>query len=792
MVPLASEVSALRAVSFRISSASKAELPHVVAYLSQYLPSCKNLLSSSEVLAQKDSDAAVVLHRFNTQLSSLLQDRTAEGRWAAIVLVKAAIESGAWETLRKSNGWVRGLLVILKKPDPPITRCLCIIALTRIFMLTWQYPTLIREITTPALPTFVSTCLANLTARNNSPDELRATLESFAQLIPHHPTIFRTHQDAIGRLLQSVFDAPQMTISSDIRDLACRVSISIHQCEPKGGATEKWEKSLVATVKAAHVLVDKTFIAIEEDWQSVAGNNPNKHALSGLYNSSQQSKDASERPVYQFVVSGSHSVLNHLRLLAGYFSISTPSNVTVSLGAVCDLLTRLLAVTISQSTSRSSIKFNRDSSREEREAVAQVLPEIHLASLEVLSAILDRYGNQLTPTLQSFIDQLVWIFHAESSDRVVKTAVYTVMKTLISLAGPTLTKQTVTPLRKLIIACCEDLLPSKEELKNDQTSASKQPQATMNADTFLKQPKDTSVKAIQFPGLQAAAWNLLPILLAKLPAKHIPVALRSHLDRTAVITRHKDAMIASTLNPPSADSGRSANSLLPLLAREYASAPSVEAILRPRMGVIETGRRNQSQNGNLDDEEEDVDMSGAEEADDEEDEDMVTDLDGRTHLPVDEAERERARVIMRPSNSPDVETETNREVEDIAHAEQNLITAALDSYMTGVAPSAEEQERLMVDAAMHGSETARPVGHVPDVLGSGKKRGRDELDGSVVESDKRRRAGAPGSVVAGENVVTMPGEDGEAAAGGDSDDDDDEFEIPQLVMGADSEDEDDE
>lgn len=751
MAPQASSISALRAASFRISSASKNELPHVVAYVSQSLISCKDLLSAPEP-AQKDSDAAVVLHRFNTQLSALLQDRTAEGRWAAIVLVKAAIEAGGWETLRKSNAWVRGLLNILKKPDPPITRCLCIIVLTRIFMLTWDFPTLIREITTPALPTFVSTCLSNLTSRPLSQDELRTTLECFAQLIPRHPTIFRTHQDAVGRLLKSIFDASKASVPADVKDLASRVSILLHQCEPKGGAGEKWEKSLVATVKSAHGLADKTFIGIEEDWQSVASNNINKHSLKDLYQQSQSSKNASERPVQHFITSGSDGLLNHLRLLAGYFSIATPANVTVSLGQVTDLLTRLFAITISQSASKTSIKFNRDVSREERDAVAQVLPEIHLASLELLSAILDRYGNQLTPTLQSFIDQLLWIFHAESSDRTVKTAVYTVMKTIVDLVGPSMTKQTIISLRKLIAACCEDLLPSKAEKEAEQTTpgnGNKPAQTIMNADTFLKQPKSANlaVQPAQFPQLQTAAWNLLPSLLSRLPAKHIPVAVRSQMDRVAVITRHKDAMVASTLNAPPSEGGRAgANSLLPLLAREYASDSQVEALLRPRMPVIETGRRTMAPGTDFvpeedEDENEDAEMSEAED---------------------DEAERESV------SNSPDVLSQPSNEVKETAQADQTLITEALDAYMSGPVPRAQPAAETEMVVETQEKETDRPAGKATDVLG---KRTRET---SPAESDKRPKA-----------VST-------AAAAADDSDDDDDFDIPQLVMGGDSDDEEEE
>ncbi|KAL1304465.1 hypothetical protein AAFC00_003459 [Neodothiora populina] len=791
MAPQASAVSALRAITFRISSATKAELPHVVAYVSPSLASCKDLLSEPENLNQKDTDAAIVVNRFNTQIQALLQDRTPEGRWAAVVLVKAAIESGGWETLRRSIGWVRGLLAILKRPDPPITRCLCMIALTRIFMLTWDYPTLIREITTPAVPTFVSTCLNNLATRAYSQDELRTTLETFAHLLPRHPTIFRTNQDAVAKLLQSVLEGSGSSTGPAIRDLARRVSVLLHQCEPKGGAGEKWERSLVATVKATHVVADKTFMSIEEDWQSVAGNHVNKHALSSHYRTSQESKDASDRPVQQFVVSGSDALISNLRLLTSYFSIATPANVVASVGQVTDLLTRLLAVSISTSASKTTVKFNKDSSREERDALTQVLPAIHLAAIQTLAAILKRYGSQLASSVHTFVDQLLWVFNASPSNRGIRTAVYRVMTSLIDLSGPTMTKTTVSSLRKLIVACCEDLLPSQTLDKPDVSANTngtnnKAPQATMNADSFLKTPTSKTsassatnassaiVKQTQFPALHFAAADLLPRLLCKLPSSRIPVALRSLLDRTAVLTRHKSAMTASALNPPGTQTGaKGANSILPLLAREYSDDAAVEALLRPRMPVIETGRRAIAAAGAIDDA-----MAGEEDENEQSDEDNDDD-DDEDEMEVDSAAA---------SNNTTTEASADAAAAAAAAKAQSALSSAINIF-TDSAPAVTgtKRPRSPSNAA---TTTALTTSAPPN--------------GTAVESEKRLKASPaddeveiPTSVVAGDTVTTLPSapdissssSETRANAVEESDDDDDNFEIPTLVMGADSDDE---
>lgn len=757
MTTKASAVSLLRAASYRISSAAPNDLPRLVAHLATSLVSCKQLLSSPEA-SNKDSDAAVVLHRFNTQISSLLQDRTVQGRWAAIVLVKAVIEAGGWETLRKSNAWVRPLLAILKKPDPPTTRCLCILALTRIFTLTRDYPTLVREITTPALPTFVSTCLSNLAARPYSQHELRTTLESFAQLLPHHPTIFRTHQTAISQLIVSTIES---STSRDITQLACRISVLLHQCEPKGGAAQKWETSLAATVRLAHSAADKALIAVQEDWQSVAGNNINKHALLPTYNNAQESKAPSDRPVQQFVSAGAESLKQNLHLLTTYFSLATNSHVTASLGSIADLLTRLFAVTISHSASRTSVKFLPGTDREQRDALACLLPDIHVAALELLSTLLDRYGHQLTPALHSFFDQLLWIFHAESSNVAVRTAVYAVMHKLLQLIGPTMTKQSTASMRRFIVACCDDLMPAQEEKPTQANpDAAKPAQGAMNADSFLRQSKASSVLQTQFAGLHKAAHDLLPIFLSNLPSKHVPVAIRSQIDRAAVVSRHKDAMVASTLNHPLSD-GVSAktNSLLPLLAREFPQEPQVETLLRPRMPVIETGRRSTGQvNGGAEDEDEhesdiDVDevLDDAEENEnDDDDDDDVLQSEEQTGT-----------------------AEANKAMEEPTHNGRDLVNQALHAYNAREPTNAAEKE-VVIGTAEKSTEVLGKRARSPGPSSAGKR--------------QRSTSVALDQPQANLMVATSTAPSATAEAGAEESDDE-EFEIPQLVMGSDSEDE---
>lgn len=93
----------------------------MVAYLVGSLRDCKDVLSSPQQqgTGKDGSETAVLVHKYKTQLSIFLQEKSVEARWAAVVLVKATVEIGGWEVLRGCGPWVRGLLGLLGVRTPP-------------------------------------------------------------------------------------------------------------------------------------------------------------------------------------------------------------------------------------------------------------------------------------------------------------------------------------------------------------------------------------------------------------------------------------------------------------------------------------------------------------------------------------------------------------------------------------------------------------------------------------------------------------------------------------------------
>jgi len=105
----------LRVLCFQLSSTPTADLPRLTPVLLGHVLRCQVPLSSPAGNAAKAdaSASSVLVHKFKTQLSTLLNSKSSEGRFAAVVLIKAVVEVGGWEVLNGAESWVRGLLSVL-------------------------------------------------------------------------------------------------------------------------------------------------------------------------------------------------------------------------------------------------------------------------------------------------------------------------------------------------------------------------------------------------------------------------------------------------------------------------------------------------------------------------------------------------------------------------------------------------------------------------------------------------------------------------------------------------------
>ena len=105
----------LRVVTQRLSSTPSKQLPHVAPYLATTVAQSGKALATptKDSKAIGDTESTVIIHKLKTQLSALLQDKSPEARYAAVILIKATVEVGGWNILQGLAAWARGLIGIL-------------------------------------------------------------------------------------------------------------------------------------------------------------------------------------------------------------------------------------------------------------------------------------------------------------------------------------------------------------------------------------------------------------------------------------------------------------------------------------------------------------------------------------------------------------------------------------------------------------------------------------------------------------------------------------------------------
>jgi hypothetical protein len=492
------------------------------------------------------------------------------------------------------------------------------------------------------------------------------------------------------------------------------------------------------------------FRSVIEDWRSVAGvqpSAPSQQLLAGEVES--ESYDVVGMSAWKGIYEGSERVVALLGLVQAHIDSSTALSTPVRIGLLTDLTTRLLSVTVPATGRQEFVKPNHQVSRDERDALYSLLPRIHVATFKLLASILRRFDAALLSVLPSLTEQLAWVFKAERADERFRTTAYATLGQFLTFVGHTFGKDEVTDLAPLIAACCFDMLPEDDQTRLPTVSSSVKPSAAQAASQATK---PATVNTPQISALQNAASTLLPLILSNLDPKAVPRKLRASIDRTAILTKHKEALVASVLNPPVNPSGTAAQaSLLPFLARLFPGDAEVEAIIRPRMPVTWTGRR-----------------SGEEEDDEEEEEDVAMDdmeVDGGAMPETDLLSALDEQLGNGPAEKP--ESEEAAETVEATTSSMPLTETTTSKRAAVAAPEpAVPAKRLR----------ASPVAEAVAKTSSQGLPGPDPVTA---------RAPVPTTVVTrsakAQQTVTLPAQTTPAAAADDADDGSD-FEMPPLTM----------
>lgn len=782
---LSYDVITLRAVALRLNSTPVQQLPNLVPYLASQLASCAAIFEAPPDSAKQDgTDVSVLLHKLKTRISSLLQDRTPEGRWAGTIMAKCTVELGSHEMLQSCAPWVRSLLAILNKNDPFVTKRLCIVVLTRIFILTREYPTLVREITTPNLPAFVASCIQILqssqSAISGTDRVTQATLESLSRLVTRHPAIFRTYINQLNPLLLSYL-APVSTSHSEnvplarfpiceVRHLARRLFVQLNECTPKGMASDSWERTVQQVITTCHETADQVFRSVVEDWESTCGYNPVQHNIEALSLAPARFEpdDLGLGP-WSGLTAGTERLTGLLAVIQQCLSTATSFTASTKTGALIDLLKRLLSTARPTSlrdwetSGRADAKFER----KEREELSSVLPDIHSGAIDVVSAFVERFGRCSSSVLPQVMDLLAWNFDKENSSQGLRRSAYMAFAQILPIVGPTLRKAAVDSLVGVIRACCDDLY-------SGQLLLDEQPGFLNGSQSKIKKGDSLSITGLARKNQQTRsivcrreAYELLPTIIANVPAHLISKRLSSTIERTAILSHHREAVLARIRHPSPHHA-----SIAPFLMQLFPEDVEVQSLLKPRTPV-ESRQQGIDQD---DDDEEEEEHSG---------ENRLV-MDNAGHGP----QTEMSLGDRRPDSLQDpVQNDVSRPAESTPTAATSGRpngSPAASSLLNENATETEESNKRAASGDSSRSPKRARVEQAPDFAPhqvvvqtqtpNVAMEASTDLEVPAVQMTQERPA---------TDTSVLIGDKGHGTA--ESDDDDENFDIPQLVMGADSE-----
>ncbi|KAG5937305.1 hypothetical protein E4U53_000034 [Claviceps sorghi] len=606
----------LKVLCRKLASIPQPRLPQAVPSLSKHIARCKAVLSSPQDPRPKDdgSQSAHLVHTLRTTVTSLLNGRSREARFAAIGLIKAVVDVGGWEMLRTSEPWVRGLLSIIQKGDPFPSKELAVLTLTRVYVAVQPFQTLAREIATATLPTFITACLQLLkphgSTRGPAPLSTVETIcDSFATLIPLYPATFRPSSSAM-RSAVSRYLAPTLTdgflVPQSLQRAARSLVVSLPCVAAKSGGSDEWTRLVDALLRELHATADQVLRAVDESWEGTSGYTRQRASPDGEAAGGSDSND--QLPPWTGLTSGVERLTGIFNYLADCLSYPTKAPVVIPVSALVDAVSRVCLIARlnpKAQTWEQALETNAAISREEKEELWSCMPDIHLSALALTSQLLHTFGQGMIPLIPEILDHLVRVFKSGIANPEIRTAGYKLLSSIVTLVGPTMSRAAVGSIEPLMAACCRDLQEDAGFLKlstkssTDPTTDPKKKKGSgngsgsgnggggggslANADLFLQPQAHAAETSVSLEGHHKAAANLLLIsLLSSLPQHHLKPTLRGLLDKTAILARSRNAMVASVLNPYKDQRGRVYPSILPHLSQQYPHDQGLE-ILRSNL-----------------------------------------------------------------------------------------------------------------------------------------------------------------------------------------------------------------
>ncbi len=475
------------------------------------------------------------------------------------------------------------------------------ITLTRIFLLTHNHQSLVREITTPALASFIASCI-NLAQETEISGALRLIiLQGLCELIGLHPTVFRPFLGQLQKLTllliaytpsEASLENHVSPVSTSVADSARRLFVLLHVCSPKNTAGDEWTQSFRNTLATAQRTADRVFRAIVEDRKvspgmAVVGNINLVHEMVNDHK-----PGPLNLPSWAGIYAGIERLDGLLRTLQAFIATKTSVSVVFPVSSIMELVDRVLSACRPSNTKDSRIR--PEVGRDERDGLAAGLPQLHLSVMDLLAVMVLRMGSASAALVHPALEQIFWVLDDENDVDEIRLAAYRVLAHVLAKFGPSIPKSLVRSIARCLVLACEDIIPLRESLAQGGEASimnEKQPvhdASTMNADSYLKRVKTQHAVSSAPSMVQAAARELMPLALARLPDGFLSEVVRIQIDSTSIVMNYREAMLASVMRTgTNKRAQRKTTSILPLLARAHSGDLGVEALLRPQLPLLQ-------------------------------------------------------------------------------------------------------------------------------------------------------------------------------------------------------------
>ena len=502
-----------------------------------------------------------------------------------------------------------------QKPDPVASKELALITLTRIYTLLQPFPTLVREFATPTLPAFATGCLQLIRSSGSGKVPMSAAetaTRALAALIPLYPTTLRPFAAQI-RTAIAAFIAPtssdDIVVPLSLRRSSRQLLILLHYTAAKNSNSDEWLKALNSLIREAHQTADQVFRAVREARDPGSSYEPGQVSFEGEPSGGGNGENPEDLPAWSGLQSGSERLCGLVETIMEFFHCSSKLPVAVPIGVISGLVSRISVILapspsdVAQGRDLASF-INPNIGRDEREELWSLLPNIHIAALALLSSMVKRMGGNIVPLVPEILEEVMRMFKSNRHIPCVRKTTFIIVRDTLPLVGPSLSKLSVDSLIAVIRVCCQDILESTGHLKpqkkpeekpvqtgtNGANSRSKMT-AIANADLFLKPgvAANSAVQPSKTDRLETAhldaAETLLTASLSYVPQQHVKKADRALMDRTAILSANKGAMVSSVLQPYVDNSGRYFANTVPFLARAYPHDIDME-VLRSNLRTV--------------------------------------------------------------------------------------------------------------------------------------------------------------------------------------------------------------